>query len=82
MSSWREYMKEKESINELIAKGYRVTKVTELFDGDDVRFERVSGDGTVEIEELRLVTADGRKYLGSVLIAQIRASSASVSSVS
>lgn len=72
MSGWQEYMEEKAKIDDLIAKGYRVAGVTELFDGDDVKFVRDSGGDALQTIELRLQTADGRKYLGSVLIAQLR----------
>ncbi|WP_199615922.1 hypothetical protein [Paenibacillus alkalitolerans] len=78
MSAWNEYMEEKAKIDELIGEGYVIADVAEGLDGDAVKFARVSGDQETETKELLLSTADARKYLGAVLIGQLRNARASV----
>lgn len=72
MSSWHEYEEEKAKIDGMIGEGYLITGVLESLEGDTVRFTRISTECVTETEELLLLTADARKYLGSVLIEQIR----------
>ncbi|MNN60342.1 hypothetical protein D3C81_1755150 [compost metagenome] len=71
MSVWQEIMQEKETIAELVASGYTIERIIEELDGDIVRFSRDVGEEE-SIQEVRLSTADARKYLGVVLIEQIR----------
>ncbi|EXX85008.1 hypothetical protein BG53_09710 [Paenibacillus darwinianus] len=72
MSAWQAYVEEKTKIDGLIAEGYFILGVTEGLDGDAVRFVRISGDYVGEMAELLLLTADARKYMGAVLIGQLR----------
>jgi hypothetical protein len=71
MSSWHQYMKEKEQIDGLIESGCLITEIKEGLDGDLVRFERGA-----DVQELLLLTADARKYIGSALIEQLRGAKA------
>ncbi|MNP71742.1 hypothetical protein D3C76_1681720 [compost metagenome] len=71
MSVWQEMMQEKEMIAELVASGYTIEHIIEDLDGDIVKFSRDAGEKE-SIQEVRLSTADARKYLGVVLIEQIR----------
>jgi hypothetical protein len=72
MTVWREYADEKAMINDLVNNGYRITDIRESLDGDTVRFERSLRDKGTEMEELLLLNADARKYLGVVLLGQLR----------
>ncbi|CAM3605003.1 hypothetical protein [Marinicrinis lubricantis] len=71
MSAWHEnYMEEKKIIDTLISSGFQVDRIMEQLDGDWVRF--IPTKGEEEPLEIRLSTADARKYLGAVCIAQLR----------
>ena len=70
MSSYHEYMAEREKIDFLLQKGFKITAVTENLSGAFVRFERTENNQT-EQETLDILTADARKYFSSVLIQQV-----------
>ncbi|MGC9931603.1 hypothetical protein [Priestia aryabhattai] len=70
MSSYHEYMAEREKIDFLLQKGFKITAVTENLSGAFVTFERIEKNQT-EQETLHLLTADARKYFSSVLIQQV-----------
>ncbi|MED4392585.1 hypothetical protein P4699_20675 [Priestia aryabhattai] len=70
MSSYHEYMAEREKIDFLLQKGFKITAVTENLSGAFVTFERIEKNQT-EQETLHILTADARKYFSSVLIQQI-----------
>ncbi|SDC41686.1 hypothetical protein SAMN04487777_101802 [Priestia aryabhattai B8W22] len=70
MSSYHEYMAEREKIDFLLQKGFKITVVTENLSGAFVTFERIEKNQT-EQETLHLLTADARKYFSSVLIQQV-----------
>ncbi|MGG1575639.1 hypothetical protein [Fictibacillus sp. NRS-1165] len=71
MSASQEYFEEKEKIDFLLYRGFRVTRVTENLDGAAVEFERTGAAGQ-EKEVLHLQTADARKYFSSILFHQQR----------
>ncbi len=72
MTILRQELQEKKNIDELIAGGYRITHISEELSGDRIRFERPSSGGVATaVEELLLLTADARKYIGGVLIARM-----------
>jgi len=70
MSSYHEYMAEREKIDFLLQKGFKITAVTENLNGAFVTFERIEKNQT-EQETLHILTADARKYFSSVLIQQV-----------
>lgn len=70
MSSYHEYMAEREKIDFLPQKGFKITAVTENLSGAFVTFERIEKNQT-EQETLHILTADARKYFSSVLIQQV-----------
>jgi len=70
MSSYHEYMAEREKIDFLLQKGFKITAVTENLSGAFVTFERNENNQT-EQEMLHILTADARKYFSSVLIQQV-----------
>lgn len=72
MSSWHEYVKEKQLIDELLSGGYAVAEVSETLDGDVVRFVRDAESGKPETLEVILHNADARKYLGAILVGRLR----------
>jgi hypothetical protein len=67
MSTSQEYFLEKKKIDFLLYQGYKITKVTENFDGAAVEFERTGANGQ-EKEVLFVQTADARKYFSSILV--------------
>ncbi|AWD64225.1 MULTISPECIES: hypothetical protein [Priestia] len=70
MSSYHEYMAEREKIDFLLQKGFKITAVTENLSGAFVTFERIEKNQT-EQETLHILTADARKYFSSLLIQQV-----------
>ena len=70
MSNYHEYMAEREKIDFLLQKGFKITAVTENLSGAFVTFERIEKNQT-EQETLHILTADARKYFSSVLIQQV-----------
>ncbi|NGY87283.1 hypothetical protein F6Y05_25485 [Bacillus megaterium] len=70
MSSYHEYMAEREKIDFLSQKGFKITAVTENLSGAFVTFERIEKNQT-EQETLHILTADARKYFSSLLIQQV-----------
>lgn len=70
MSSYHEYMAEREKMDFLLQKGFKITAVTENLSGAFVTFERIEKNQT-EQETLHILTADARKYFSSVLIQQV-----------
>ncbi|AJY73757.1 hypothetical protein [Paenibacillus beijingensis] len=66
MSAADEYLKEKEQIDDLLQRGFSIVGIREELDGTDVKFKRKGTDG--EYEELRLLTADARKYVSTFIV--------------
>ncbi|WP_050180392.1 hypothetical protein [Domibacillus robiginosus] len=63
MSDYKEFVKEKEAIDALIDDGYRIIAVKETLEGDFTEFER-----HLERKELHLLTAEARKYIGTLIV--------------
>lgn len=68
MSSYKEYALEKEKIDLYQYRGYEISKVTESLDGTFVEFEQQ--ENPEDKQSLVLYTADGRKYLSSIVFEQ------------
>ncbi len=68
MSSFKEFAAEKEKIDFYQFKGYEVSKVTESLDGALIEFEQP--ENCEDKQSLVLSTADGRKYLSSIIFEQ------------
>lgn len=68
MSSFKEFALEKEKIDLYLYEGYEISKVTESLDGAYVEFEKP--ENREEKQSLILSTADGRKYLSSIVFEQ------------
>lgn len=67
--SYQEFLAERDKIDFLIQKGYRIGAVQENLDGAFVQFEKQE-QGNVERETLHIMTPDGRKYFSVFLIRQ------------
>lgn len=67
MSVHDRYLNEKQKMDDLINKGYIITKVTEDLDGSLVEFRKI---GETEKEILRIGNADARKYFSSLIAKQ------------
>jgi len=67
MSEYKVFLQERDRIDFLVQKGYKITNVTENLDGAFVEFENVAQD---EQETLHIITPEGRKYFAVVLIKQ------------
>lgn len=63
MSDYKGFLKEKNAVDELIQDGYRIIAVKETLEGDFIEFER-----HLERKELHLLTADARKYIGTIIV--------------
>ncbi|WNS81052.1 hypothetical protein RRU94_09540 [Domibacillus sp. DTU_2020_1001157_1_SI_ALB_TIR_016] len=63
MSDYKGFIKEKEAIDALLDDGYRIIAVRETLEGDFIEFER-----HIERKELHLLTADARKYIGTLIV--------------
>lgn len=72
MSAWQKFMEEKRQIEALISSGYAISEIKEQLDGDVVYFVKPARGNDTEVCQLKLENADSRKYVGSVLMAQLR----------
>jgi hypothetical protein len=68
MSSSKEYALEKEKIDFYQDRGYKIIKVTESLDGTYVEIEQL--ENREDKQSFILYTADGRKYLSSIVFEQ------------
>jgi hypothetical protein len=69
MSDYQQFLNERDKIDFLIQKGYRITKVIENLDGAYIDFSHPND----LIQTLQIETANGRKYFSSLLIQQGKA---------
>lgn len=71
MSSYKEFLEEKEKIDELYKNGYTITNVRENLSGAFLTFERSKLDLKDKGKriELQILTAEARKYFSNLLIA-------------
>jgi hypothetical protein len=72
MSAFREFWNEKQEIDALLGEGYRVASIKEDLEGTEVRF--IKDEPSPEQAELllRLLTADARKYVVSLIFERQR----------
>jgi len=68
MSSFKEFALEKEKVDSYQDRGYKISHVTESLDGAHVEF--VHQENGEDKQTLLLETADGRKYLSSIVFEQ------------
>jgi hypothetical protein len=67
MSSYKEFLGEKEKIDQLLQKDYEITRVHENLSGAFVEFTNTKN--LEDKVELQILTADARKYFSSIIIA-------------
>ncbi|MFD2130811.1 hypothetical protein ACFSKI_06115 [Pseudogracilibacillus auburnensis] len=70
MSEYKTFLQERDRIDFLVQKEYKITNVTESLNGAFVELENVAED---EKEMLHIITPEGRKYFAVVLIQQQKA---------
>ncbi|MEH7347758.1 hypothetical protein [Gottfriedia acidiceleris] len=68
MSTYKEFLIERNQIDSLIKKGYKIKNVRETLDGAYVDFE--NQDEEEKFVTLHIMNADTRKYFGSLIIKQ------------
>ena len=68
MSTFKEFALERETIDSFQDRGYKISNVTESLDGAHVEF--VHQENGEDKQTLLLGTADGRKYLSSIVFEQ------------
>lgn len=68
MSTYMEFLIERNKIDSLMKKGYMIKNVRETLDGAYVDFE--NQDEEEQFITLHLMNADTRKYFGSLIIKQ------------
>lgn len=67
MSDYQQFQDERDKIDFLIQKGYRISGVSEHLNGSTVDFIHPNGN---VIETLQIGTANARKYFASLLLKQ------------
>lgn len=70
MSEYQQFLDERDKMDVLIQKGYRISAVSEHLNGATVEFRHPDGKQT---ETLVIGTPNARKYFASLLIKQNRA---------
>ncbi|ASN07303.1 hypothetical protein CFK40_05235 [Virgibacillus necropolis] len=73
MSHHKEFLGEKEKIDNLYSKGYRITAVNETLSGAFVEFSRITEEKELETEELQLLNPDTRIYFSTLIHKQQKA---------
>lgn len=68
MSDYQQFLQERDQIDFFLQKGYRIKYVTENLSGAIVDFEK--GE---QIETVKILTAEGRKYFSLAIILQQKA---------
>lgn len=71
MSAFVEFAREQQQIDDLLFKGYMITSIHEDLDGAHVKFIRA--EPAKSAVELLLLTADARKYVTTLIVAEQRA---------
>lgn len=71
MSEYQEFLQERDRIDFLIQKGYKITNITENLSGGFVHFEK-SEDHQADSkkETLHILTAEARKYFSVMVLQQ------------
>lgn len=67
MSHHKEFLGEKEKIDNLYNKGYQITAVNETLSGAFVEFSRITEEKVLEKEELQLLNPDTRIYFSTLI---------------
>ncbi|WP_096435195.1 hypothetical protein [Alteribacter populi] len=73
MSSYNEFISERDKIDFLIDQGYQIKAVTENLSGAFVEFEKIKKkqvEGKQETRTLHILNADARKYFSTLIIKQ------------
>jgi len=68
MSEYQVFLQERNRIDFLIEKGFKITNVVENLNGSYVEFEKNGEDDEKEV--LHIATPEGRKYFTVILIQQ------------
>ena len=69
MSDYQQYLAERDKIDFLLQKGYRINGVLENLSGAFVQFEKEK-DEDKTTETLHILTAEARKYFSVMMIKQ------------
>ncbi|WP_423410516.1 hypothetical protein AABM38_11555 [Heyndrickxia sp. MSNUG] len=69
MSEYQEFLQERDRLDFMVQKGYRIKNVVENLSGAFVEFENSEG----EHETLQVLTPDARKYFSVLLMKQQKA---------
>ncbi|PGS51593.1 hypothetical protein [Bacillus sp. AFS041924] len=69
MSTYKEFLIERNQIDSLIKKGYKIKNVRETLDGAYVDFE--NHEEEEQYVTLHIMNADTRKYFGLLIINQL-----------
>ena len=70
MSEYQQFLQEREQIDFLIDKGYKIKNITENLNGAVVEFEKVESSDEKSFETLHIQTPNARKYFSVKLIQQ------------
>ena len=71
MSDYQQFLQEREQIDFLLEKGYKISKVTEDLNGAFVDFAKLNAKADEAVTEtLHISTANARKYFAVKLIEQ------------
>lgn len=65
MSSYQEFLQEKQLVDAWMKNNYKITSVVGTLDGDMVELEK---EGVSEKQSILLENADSRKYITTLLI--------------
>ncbi|MEK4303376.1 hypothetical protein [Oceanobacillus sp. FSL K6-0251] len=65
MSSYQEFLQEKQLVDAWMKNNYKITSVVGTLDGDMVELEK---EGMAEKQSILLENADSRKYITTLLI--------------
>ena len=69
MSEYQEFLQERDRLDFMVQKGYRIKNVVENLSGAFVEFENADS----ETETLQILTPDARKYFSVLLLKQQKA---------
>ncbi|MFT8321755.1 MAG: hypothetical protein ABF649_12685 [Bacillus sp. (in: firmicutes)] len=74
MSAYTEFIEEKAKLDALVSEGYRIFGIYENLSGALVEFGRLDNKElhSEEKKQIKILTADARKYLSGILIDQQR----------
>ncbi|RYL99045.1 hypothetical protein EWH99_12930 [Sporolactobacillus sp. THM7-7] len=71
LHEYESFLHEKEQIDQLLAKNYEITGVTENLSGAFIDFKReVQGEGDNQVRTLHILTPNGRMYFSNKILLQ------------